>query len=111
MDNSKKVLKKTIIVFSYITLMWLPGMAEAQTSISAATASLQLASIYKAYDSMRYVSFDIRIVMDTDTLNGQSMQNERYGEIYRCRKKIPLYHGRQRGDAKRFVLGFNVQNR
>lgn len=77
------------IAFSCTFTALLPTILLAQASIDATTASQQLSSIYRAYDSMRYVSFDIRIVMDTDTLNGQSQHSEQLGRFSVAGKK---YH-------------------
>jgi len=63
------IIRKTGILA--ITICMLIGTrAISQTTVSSEVISQKLSSIYQVYDSMNYMSFDMRMVMEADSIVG-----------------------------------------
>jgi tRNA splicing endonuclease len=52
-----------------------------QTSVNTSFVADVLSEIYTKYDRMRYMSFDMRMVLQTDTVDGRSHRSEESGHF------------------------------
>jgi hypothetical protein len=79
-------IKITILLFfiSVIAMNPLRGMAQIDV------AKNDLTEIYKSYDHLKYLSFDVTYLYDSDTLNGDFTHNEVKGS-YKINGKNTLY--------------------
>lgn len=84
MKNTGLVVKK--IITATVSLL-LAFSCFSQSPITASQAAQKLSEIYNRFDSMLYISFDTRTVLQSDTLDGNSSQTEEKGKFTVAGKK------------------------
>src|SRR5205085_2499260 len=80
--NSKTIRQVgKVLYLLVISCLLISKKGIAQTAVSASVVSQTLSRIYGVYDKMRYMSFEIRMDLQTDTLNGKSTHTSQAGKF------------------------------